>query len=156
MHFRCLVFGGRRTRLWLLCAMSVALTAAGCSCGKRQTNDVSKGAVGVSQEKWGIKPVSIRLTAEDFFIDFRYRVIDPQKAKEVLRRDSKAYLMDLASGKVLPVPVTKLGPLRGIDDAPDPGRVYTVLFSNVNKTVEKGNRVTVVMGELRLENLTVE
>ncbi len=154
---------GRGVRVWQKCcgwnwiaAVAVFLVLAGCSAGKQAQVDDGESRTAAVEEAWGVKPLSVRLTAEDFFIDFRYKVIDPEKAKQVLRRDSKAYLLDVASGKTLPVPITKLGPLRGIDEAPHPGRVYTVLFSNVDKTIKKGSKVTVVMGDLRVEDLTVE
>ena len=41
-------------------------------------------------EKWGIRFESIRLTGADHFVDFRFRVIDPVKARTLLSRKDKA------------------------------------------------------------------
>jgi hypothetical protein len=39
---------------------------------------------------------------------------------------------------------------------PKADRQYVVLFSNLNKIVKRGNKVTVVIGDFKAENLTVE
>ena len=97
------------------------------------------------REKWGVEPVALRLTAADHFIDFRYRVIDPDKAKALLSRDNTPYLIDEASGKVHTVPLTKLGSLRASSVKPKANRNYVVLFGNTNKIIKKGSLVTVVI-----------
>ncbi|MDZ7698251.1 MAG: hypothetical protein U5R49_15460 [Deltaproteobacteria bacterium] len=109
--------------------------------------------------QWGIRPVALRLTGANHFLDFRYVIVDPEKAKAVLSRNKKnqtLFLLDQKTGKKLPVPVTKLGPLRATAISPKKGRQYTILFSNVGKSIKKGDRVSVVIGKFRAENLIVE
>jgi hypothetical protein len=108
-------------------------------------------------ERWGVQVVSLRLTAADHMIDFRYRVIDPQKAAPLLNRRIKPHLIEIESGARLEVPRhSKLGPVRQISDDPATDRVYSMIFGNSRKIVKHGGRVTIVIGEIRLENLTVE
>jgi hypothetical protein len=116
----------------------------------------SAGATRGFEERWGVKPIAIRLTARDYFLDFRYRVIDPDKAGGLMRRGKDFYLIDLASGTRLPVPLTKIGPLRASGVTPKKDRNYVIMFSNVDKIIKKGSKVTVVIGNFRSENLTVE
>ncbi len=111
------------------------------------------------EEKWGVRPASIRLTASDYFVDFRYLITDSEKAKKVLARskeNQEIYLLVQKTGKKFPVPVTKLGPLKSSALNPKLGRQYTVLFSNVGKAIKKGDKVSVVIGHFKAENLTVE
>jgi hypothetical protein len=109
------------------------------------------------EERWGVRVVRLSLTAADHMIDFRYRVLDPQKAAPLLNRRIKPYLIDQESGTKLGVPRhSKLGPARQISDEPETNRVYTMLFGNAGKIVKPGSRVTIVIGEIRLENLRVE
>jgi hypothetical protein len=115
-----------------------------------------KQAADSIEEKWGIKIGAIRLTARDYMLDFRYRVKDPDKAAPILRRGQEAFLIDQATGKKLPVPTTKVGPMRSTTVQPKADRQYVVLFSNLNKIVKRGNKVTVVIGDFKAENLTVE
>jgi hypothetical protein len=108
------------------------------------------------EEKWGVKPLNIRLTGSDHFLDFRILITDSEKAKPVLDRGKKAYLMDQESGKIFNVPVTKLGPMRGTTVQPKEGKQYVILFSNSDKSVQRGAKVAVVIGDFKAENLTVE
>jgi hypothetical protein len=111
------------------------------------------------EARWGVRPVAIRLTAADYFVDFRYVIIDPEKAKAVLSRSKQnreVFLLDQKTGKKFSVPVTKVGPLRSTTLSPKKGRQYTILFSNAGKSIKKGDKVSVIIGEFKVENLTVE
>ena len=108
------------------------------------------------EEKWGVAPVSIRLTGADHFIDFRYKIVDADKAMKILGKNEDAYLIDEESGKVLPVPLTKLGPMRATKYKPKEDKVYVILFQNVNKMIQRGSQVTVAIGEFRAKDLVVE
>jgi hypothetical protein len=107
-------------------------------------------------QKWGVEPLVVRLTASDHFLDFRFRVVDPGKATTVLSRKEKAFLIDQKTGKALQVSVTKIGALRGTSKQAKEGRSYVILFTNTDALVRKGDKVTVVVGDFRVENLIVE
>ena len=65
------------------------------------------------EERWGVKIASLRTSAAGNLLDFRFRIIDPEKASYLVDRRNKAYMIDQASGKVLSVPTTaKVGPMR--------------------------------------------
>ena len=108
--------------------------------------------------EWGIEIVAVRTTAAGMMIDFRYRVIDPDKALIFLDRTVDAYLVDQASGRALEVPTGKIGPLRQTNRAgkPKAGRIYFMLFSNPGRMIEPGSEVTLVIGDFRAEDLIVE
>jgi hypothetical protein len=89
-------------------------------------------------------------------IDFRYRVIDPDKATMLLRKQSKAYMVDQKTGTQLSVPRTRIGPLRQTTVKPMPNRDYAMLFTNPMGLVKPGDKVAVVIGDFKAENLTVE
>jgi len=106
-------------------------------------------------EKWGIEPVSLRLTAAGQMLDFRYRVTDPKKAVPFFYARNKPALVDQASGKKLSVPVVpKVGSLRQKTVKPEVGRIYFILFGNPG-VVKDGSKVTLIVGDIRIENLTV-
>ncbi|GAB4336211.1 MAG: hypothetical protein Kow0089_06310 [Desulfobulbaceae bacterium] len=108
------------------------------------------------REQWGIEVTGIRMSAAGHMVDFRYRVLDPDKARPLFRRDVKAYLIDEESGKVLSVPnMGKVGPLR-TTDMPQKNRIYWMFFGNGGGLIHTGSRVTVVIGDFRAENLLVE
>jgi len=109
------------------------------------------------EEQWGIQAVSLRQTAHGHLLDFRYRVLDPQKAATLLRRQNKPYLIDEATGNKLPVPsMPKIGALRQSALTPEAGKVYFVMFQNPNGFVKPGSKVTVVIGDFKAEHLVVD
>jgi hypothetical protein len=107
-------------------------------------------------EQWGIEITSIRLTANDHMIDYRYRVLDADKATDLFKRQIKPHLIQQRTGKVLAVPETaKLGPLRN-SNIPQAGKIYWMFFGNAGNLVQSGDKVTVAIGDFRVEDLIVE
>lgn len=89
-------------------------------------------------------------------LDFRYRVLDPEKAMPLFDRKIKPYLVDEATGAMFVVPEPpKVGALR-TTRKPVPDRNYFIMFANPGKFVKPGNKVTIVIGDFRAENLIVQ
>jgi predicted secreted protein len=108
------------------------------------------------EERWGIKALTVRPTAEGFFIDFRYRIVDEEKAAPLFSPIIKPLLIDENTGAVMAVPtVPKVGSMRSTRK-PIKDRGYTILFANPNKHIKPGHKVTVVIGDYRAEHLIVE
>ena len=106
--------------------------------------------------QWGVEVTSIRMTANDHMIDYRYRVLDADKATDLFKRQIKPYLIHQETEKVLAVPETaKLGPLRN-SNIPQEGKIYWMFFGNAGDLVKTGDKVTVVIGDFRVEDLIVE
>lgn len=99
-------------------------------------------------ERWGVDDLHIRRTAEGYLLDFRYRIVDAKLAESLLERDSSVYVLHEKSGAKLPVPSTpKAGPLRNTGQ-PKVGRSYFALFTNPAGMVQRGDRVSVVLGDM--------
>jgi hypothetical protein len=108
------------------------------------------------EEKWGVQIVGVRLTAAGHMLDIRYKVIDPEKAAFMLNRKNKAQLIDQKSNTALRVKdVPKIGRLRQSTPTPTAGRIYFMLFPNPG-FIKAQSKVTLVVGNLRAENLVVE
>lgn len=107
-------------------------------------------------DKWGIELVAMRSTAYGHMLDFRYRVLDAEKAAPLFVRKTKPYLIHQGSGKALAVPTTqKLGSLRN-SNKPQQGRTYWMFFGNSHGVVKKGDKVTVAIGDFRATDIEVE
>jgi hypothetical protein len=105
--------------------------------------------------QWGIQVEMIALTAAGRMVDFRYRVIDEKKAVPVFDRNTKAYLIHQSTNQTLAVPTTaKVGPLR-TTGTPEEGRVYWMFFGNPG-VVKSGDRVNVVIGDVKISDLVVQ
>ena len=152
--------------LTTICIIFVCLSFNSCGTSSRdQIQETKPEAVKpapnveeipTAEQRLGIEIVSLRLTMRGTLLDFRYRVKDPEKASPLFDRQIKPYLVDQASGAKLEVPVSKLGALRQTSRNPLVDRTYFMLFGNGNGLVQAGSKVTVVIGDYRIENLTVE
>jgi hypothetical protein len=108
------------------------------------------------KRNWGVDIIGVKPVSSGFMLAFRYRIVDPEKAKVLHDRHSKAYLRDLATGTVLSVPAMEnVGELRP-GTAPAADRTYFMIFGNPGRLVKSGSRVTVVAGNLHVDDLVVE
>ena len=120
------------------------------------TKGAAAGEAASIEREWGVKVVAIRLTAKGAFVNFRYRVTDPEKALSLLDRNAKPYIIDEATGAKSAVPeAPNVGYLKG-RGTPKADREYFMFFGTLNGLIKKGSRVTVVVGNFRAENLVVE
>lgn len=169
MNTKSLIHGisgsGRLLASILFMGISLTLSApivADASVTDKATASASNGFIQQSKEqkqalseKWGIELVAMRSTAAGHMVDFRYRVLDAEKAAPLFKRQTKPYLIHQASGKVLAVPNTaKLGALRN-SNTPQEGRTYWMFFGNHHRIVQKGDKVTVAIGDFRAADIEV-
>lgn len=106
--------------------------------------------------RWGIRIDTLRLTAAGYMLDFRYQVLDANKAKPLFERKTKPVLHDEASGVQLPVPVPpKTGALRSSNE-PQAGRKYFMFFANPARFIKPGKSVTVTIGEFSVSGIRVD
>ncbi len=109
------------------------------------------------EQQWGIEIQALRLSAADNMLDFRYRVTDPDKARQLLKRGLKPWLLDRATGVKLLMPTaTKIGPLRQATLAPKKNRVYYVMFANPGRFIKRGAIVDVVIGDFVAKDIVVQ
>jgi hypothetical protein len=111
-----------------------------------------------SERQLGIRTQGLRRSAAGYILDFRYRITDPAKAVALLDSKVRPYLLDEASGAQLGVPDTsKLGQLRTTGRSKvKTDQNYFILFANPGRFVQPGSRMTLVMGDKRIEDLVVE
>ena len=77
----------------------------GCSVNREvKTHDAASEGRLRLEETWGIQVEGIRLSAAGYMLDFRYRVLDPEKAAALFDRKTKPYLIDQESGAKFMIP----------------------------------------------------
>jgi hypothetical protein len=105
---------------------------------------------------WGIDSIGVRLVESGELVRFTYRVVDPVKAQVLNDKQAEAKMDDPKAGVSLVVPtMEKVGQLRQTT-APEAGRSYWMTFSNKGRRVARGDRVDVVIGSFRANNLVVD
>lgn len=106
--------------------------------------------------RYGVDHLQVRSVASGSSLEFKYRVLNAQKAKNLADKRANPYMIDWKSGAKLSVPQTEqIGQLRQVSTQ-EPGREYFMIFNNPGKIVKPGDRVDVVAGGSRLEGLIVE
>lgn len=142
--------------LVLLLAAAVVLSAS----GKAEASETLDKPTPHSEieNKLGIEIVGLRRSAEGYMLDFRYRLLDPAKAAPLLDRKINPYLLDEATGAQMSVPTApKVGQLRPTSrNKVIPGRNYYILFANPGRFLKQGSKVALVLGDLKIEHLTVQ
>ena len=109
------------------------------------------------EETWGVKVHGIRRTAVGYMLDFRYRVLDAEKAAPILDRRITPHVKVAKTGARLLVPqAPKLGSMRQTSFAVKADRDYFIVFANPYQTVSAGDQVSVVVGDFESQLLTVE
>ena len=157
-----------RPNLLRVSVFIAVLVVAGCAKPKGSPSDhpaepakkqAAPTPIAEVPDRWGIEIVSLRLTAAESMIDFRYRILDPDKAVFLVDRTIKAYLLDQETGKAVGVPNTaKIGPLRQTTKfgKPPADKIFFMLFSNPGRFIRPGAKVTLEIGEFRVEDLVLE
>jgi len=142
---------------WPALLLVVLLFGLGTSSWATGTNKMESKAAEDLRSTWGIEIAGLRLSGQGYFVDFRYKVLDPEKAAPLADKEKKPYLIDEATGKQFAVPTTpKLGSLRQTAQKLKAGNVYFMFFSNRSGVLKPGSKVTFVVGDCRLEHLTIE
>jgi hypothetical protein len=108
------------------------------------------------KREWGIEILYVRQTAAGYMLEFRYKVLDAEKAKSLFERQNKPMLTHVETGSELIVPTpAKTGALRN-SNPPKDGLTYWMFFANPGKLVERGEHVNIQIGDFLAENLVVQ
>ena len=108
------------------------------------------------KREWGIEIMYVRQTAAGYMLEFRYKVVDAEKAKALFKRQTKPMLTHTETGTKLVVPTpAKTGALRN-SNPPKDDHTYWMFFANPGKLVKPGERVSIQIGEFLVENLVVQ
>jgi hypothetical protein len=136
-----------------------AVICAGCAATHGKMEGVmAQPAVQQSvEDTYGIKDVVIRLTAHGTMLDFRFRIVDADKAAPLFNHDIRPYLVDEGSGAILLVPdLPKVGAVRSTTRNPVAGQEHFILFANPNQMLNKGSKVVIVIGNFKKADLVVQ
>lgn len=106
--------------------------------------------------QWGVDQMWVQLTESGNLVKFSYRVVDAAKAAPINDGASSPALVDDKAHVALQIPtMEKVGPLRQ-SAPPVSGKVYWMAFSNKGNFVKAGHRVSVVIGQFRVDGLLVQ
>lgn len=108
------------------------------------------------KRNWGIDIVGVRPDSSGQMLTFRYRVLDAERAKFLSDKSVKPFLLDETKHTALAVPALEnLGEVRQTTKLAE-GRTYFIMFGNPGRLVKSGNRVSVVIGDMTIDDLVVD
>lgn len=108
------------------------------------------------KRQWGVEVLFVRQASAGYMLEFRYKVLDADKAAALFERQTKPVLTHNETGAVMVVPTpAKTGALRN-SNSPTTGKVYWMFFANPGKLVEPGDTVNIEIGDFVVENVVVE
>lgn len=118
--------------------------------------DVRAGSTLVTADgmaaRYGIKVDLIGVTAAGGLVEFRYQVVDPDKADAMIH-----------DKKLLPIVVVEETGATMVISRPHHhaaalqlGGTYFFLFANAHNAIHRGSMVTLVMGDARIEHLVAQ
>lgn len=148
----------------LLCSgvLAVALQLTGCAVSPDAppAGQAAAQPDQVSLESmYGIRVEGLRLFAAGSMLDFRYRVLDAQKAAPLLNGKFQPYLFDEARGAKLGVPdAPVLGRIRQTarNNNIHLNRTYFIMFGNPGKALQSGDKVTLLLEKAKIMDLRVQ
>ena len=109
------------------------------------------------KEKWGVGEFIVRQTSAGYMLDVRYRVFDKEKAKPLFSRKLRPFAIEEASGVKYGVPASpKVGFLRQAPSHIKENKEYFLMIANPGKRLKSGDKLTLVIGDFRIEHLTIE
>jgi hypothetical protein len=108
------------------------------------------------KRQWGVEVLFVRQAAAGYMLEFRYRVLDAEKAMPLFDRQSKPLMTHVESGAILIVPTpAKTGALRN-SNLPINGKTYWMFFANPGKLVKSGEHVGVEINKFFVDGLVVQ
>ena len=105
---------------------------------------------------WGVDSLSVKAVESGELIRFSYRILDPHKAAIFNDKKIEAFLVSPTARVKLVIPsMEKVGQLRQ-SNTPVAGTSYWMAFSNPHRTVKRGDRVNVEIGQFHAQGLVVD
>lgn len=146
----------RRRRVLLVLLVTAVLVASGLvvRAVRADDSDVRSGTEAVSVQQFaahtGIRVTLLGVTAEGGMIEFRYQVIDPDKAGLLVHDAAKRPVLVAedtgATLQMLSRPHNHKAELK-------PGGTYFFLLANTRNAIRDGTPVTIVVDDVRLEHV---
>jgi hypothetical protein len=102
----------------------------------------------VVEAQWGIRITHIAVLADGGLIDFRFQVIDPDKAAPLFSLDNRPILIVEATGRRVE---SLYHPLHSHTIVA--GQSQYILYNNTGGAIQSGAAVSVLLGDVRLEHI---
>jgi hypothetical protein len=114
--------------------------------------DRSAASHAAFEEATGVRIERVAISGGGGLVDVQYQVVNPDKAQIVHDDENPLTIVDQRTGRALYLPFHDHESSRELQ----PARHYRQLIVNGGGVLARGKRVTVSVGDARLENLIVQ
>jgi hypothetical protein len=129
----------------------LALGSFGSSGHRQHPLPPAVSAAGLA-ERSGVRVVRAALTGGGGLLDVRYEVVDPGRAADVHDAATPPAVVDERTG----VPIEGLLMGHAPHSSPKAGVTSVLIFVNPGNLVRRGDRVSLVLGDARVEHVVVQ
>lgn len=107
----------------------------------------------IIEDRYGVRFTQVALTAENGWVDLRYRVLDPSKVMGIFGTDASLWpkLINEETGRAL-----ELNLYAHKHAGFEAGLVYFIIYINYNTTFKAGDVVTIQVGDQKLEHIAIK
>ncbi len=139
----------QNARLFFICTFLMFITSVQADEGNLKTIDLKKD--------WGIEPVMLRISAGGYMIEFRYKVLDVDKATVLSVNKEFPHLLSMKSKAKFDVPYgSTVGYLKSNRKFLKLNRNYITMFANENRHMLPGDQVKIMVGNEVSPPLTID
>lgn len=110
----------------------------------------------VFEETTGIRITRIAVVGGGGLVDVRFTVLDPDKAIAVHDPDSPLVLVNEENGDVVSAAFHGRHAGGTTQTGLDPAATYYLVFANSGRALQRGEEASVLLGDVRLEHVTVQ
>lgn len=124
--------------------------------GSAQADETQLKTIDLEKD-WGIQPVFLRISGGGYMIEFRYKVIDTQKALILSANKVFPSMLSMKSKAKLAVPYSStIGYMKSNRKFLKQDRNYIVFFANENRHMLPGDQVKIQVGDQVTVPLTID
>lgn len=102
------------------------------------------------EAQWGIRPTLVAATADGGLVDFRFVVLDPEKASLLLGTEANLPVLRTEDRGTL---VNSAAAMAGGRHDYNAGQTYFLLYRNTNGAIRPGTPLSILFGDLRIEHV---
>ena len=101
------------------------------------------------ESKWGVRVSQVAVTADGGLVDFRFIVLDPDKASEMLSNVDNLPVLRVAGSNILVNSTAQMGGHPSLRA----GQTYFLLYRNTGGSLQSGSLLSVLFGDLSVDNV---
>jgi len=109
-----------------------------------------------TETQFGISPESVHVSSTGYLLEFRFHVLDPERAEQWLATDGHACLMDSEGDTVLiSLGFPGIASSGGIGPALAWGDTRSILFADPERGLNPPSRAVFAFGDIRIGDLEI-